>query len=52
MTDRHEKLGELVNTLYSKHLVSPKTYSLHLNSLQKKYEEENEVLDHHRKHAE
>lgn len=38
LIDKHEKLGELVNALHREHLVSPRTYNLHMNSLQKKFD--------------
>ena len=50
--DKHNKLSELVHVMYDKKLVSPKTYENQLTFLKQKKEQEVEMLENYKKHAE
>lgn len=52
MNESHNKLSELVSVMYDKKVVSPKTYEVQLNLIKKKKEEENQMLESYKKHAE
>jgi hypothetical protein len=51
MSNKHDKMNELVKKMYDKQLVSPKSYEFQIKSLKKKYEEENMAIESFRKQA-
>lgn len=44
LSDKHDKMSQLVKKMFEKQLVSPKSFESQLKSLNKRYEAENSVL--------
>jgi len=51
-SNKHNKMSELVKKMFEKQLVSPKSYEFQLKTLDKKYEEENKIVESLKKQAE
>jgi hypothetical protein len=50
-SNKHNKMSELVKKMFEKQLVSPKSYEFQLKTLDKKYEEENKIVESLKKQA-
>ena len=49
---KHDKMSQLVRKMLDQQLVSPRSYETRIHSLNKKYEEENQVLEGFKRQAE
>lgn len=52
MSSKHDKMSELVKTMFEKRLVSPRSFESQMKFLKEKYDEDNMMLESYRKQAE
>ena len=52
LSSKHRKMSELVNTMFERQLVSPKSYESQIKSIDKKIHEDNMALEFLKKQAE